>query len=720
MRLERRERAVGPVHEIAAPPEANDIGLRTVVRIVLCGILLHVFATGPSAETRYVRAGAAGLGNGASWKDAFPELGSALAACAAGDEVWVARGVYVPSATGDRFASFRVEPGVSLYGGFAGVESKLAQRDWIANPTVLSGDLAGDDGPSFANYSENSYHVVFIDEPNPGDRFDGFVIRGGNAEGPDEYSCGGGVFFEHKTATIANCTFEANFAVLGAGLYAEHGSPFVVNCSFIDNRAASGGAVSIIGDPTFASCKFEGNQAVRSGGAIYHYTGNLSLLNCEFRSNSAIEGGALYAYNIGLGLTRMDGCLFEYNVASAAGGAVYGSPLGSVAAIACRFFSNTAEFGGAIAVADQGRFDGVSCSFGGNVAAWSGGAVHLLRAVASLTNSSFSGNVALGPLSAGGGAVCLEMSTANITQGTFHRNRAAGVGGAVLSMAQSTASIANSILWANSDGLGSASAQFGVWGGSTASIRYSCVYKLNDDIVGSIDLDPLFRDPLGLDGIVGTPDDDLSLQAGSPCIDAGDNSAVPPDTFDLDEDGNTAEPLPYDLRWSFRFVDNPIVPDTGAGTPPIVDLGAIEWRPGEPLTLRDGDPFPSPIHGAPIDALQKGVDVLAPCGAEVQEVRVLVNVHRQQAGVIPDRIRVLRVADVVEDSLLGMVVGQVGPATARDSCRLEVRRPTLERTESLRNQLGDLAGGYSAASSEGLEVHVVIDVALVRERVVDL
>jgi len=56
------------------------------------------------------------------------------------------------------------------------------------------------------------------------------------------------------------------------------------------------------------------------------------------------------------------------------------------------------------------------------------------------------------------------------------------------------------------------------------------------------------------------------LSTGSPCIDAGDNSAVPDDvTTDLD--GNP------------RFVDDPYTEDTGVGDPPIVDMGAYECAP---------------------------------------------------------------------------------------------------------------------------------------------
>lgn len=60
------------------------------------------------------------------------------------------------------------------------------------------------------------------------------------------------------------------------------------------------------------------------------------------------------------------------------------------------------------------------------------------------------------------------------------------------------------------------------------------------------------------------------------CIDAGDNSLLPPDVPDLDQDGDTTEPLPFDVNGRPRFVDDPSTPDAGPGTAPRVDGGAIE------------------------------------------------------------------------------------------------------------------------------------------------
>ena len=79
-----------------------------------------------------------------------------------------------------------------------------------------------------------------------------------------------------------------------------------------------------------------------------------------------------------------------------------------------------------------------------------------------------------------------------------------------------------------------------------------------------LDADPMFVDADGPDNVPGTEDDDLRLLPGSPAIDAGDNSAVPPNvTTDLD--GNP------------RFVDDPATADTGVGPPPVVDMGACEF-----------------------------------------------------------------------------------------------------------------------------------------------
>lgn len=71
---------------------------------------------------------------------------------------------------------------------------------------------------------------------------------------------------------------------------------------------------------------------------------------------------------------------------------------------------------------------------------------------------------------------------------------------------------------------------------------------------------------------------DYRLTGRSGAIDSGNNDNIPPDTYDLDHDGDTSEPLPVDLAGNPRQVDELLVDDTGVGTPPIVDMGAYEGR----------------------------------------------------------------------------------------------------------------------------------------------
>jgi hypothetical protein len=54
---------------------------------------------------------------------------------------------------------------------------------------------------------------------------------------------------------------------------------------------------------------------------------------------------------------------------------------------------------------------------------------------------------------------------------------------------------------------------------------------------GNIDVNPLFVDAGGTDNVAGTEDDNLRLLPDSPCIDAGDNSAIPQSVV-IDLDGN--------------------------------------------------------------------------------------------------------------------------------------------------------------------------------------
>ncbi|MEQ6118993.1 LamG-like jellyroll fold domain-containing protein [Reichenbachiella sp. MALMAid0571] len=155
----------------------------------------------------YVKSDAVGNNDGSSWTDAFTSLKAATEyATAPGDAIWVAQGVYKADAS-DRTASFILNKGVKLFGGFSGTETELSERDWRANPTVLSGDLNGDDDNdiSYTNTlrSENTYRIVYVAGDNI--LIDGVMITGGQANNTvnNDYNRGAAIF---KRADVKNLT----------------------------------------------------------------------------------------------------------------------------------------------------------------------------------------------------------------------------------------------------------------------------------------------------------------------------------------------------------------------------------------------------------------------------------------------------------------------------------------------------------------------------------
>ncbi|MCY2960850.1 MAG: right-handed parallel beta-helix repeat-containing protein [Planctomycetota bacterium] len=263
---------------------------------------LLLLSSSAAAGTRYVNGVlATGNNDGTSWADAYRGVDAvavALTASVAGDEIWVAAGTYKPTTTATRTISHQLKAGVAVYGGFNGTETLLSQRDYLANVTILSGDI----GTAGSN-TDNSHHVVVGAGTTANTILDGFTVTQGNANvGSANNDRGGGILcLAGASPSVRNCRFVDNRCTFGGGAgYVLQSSPSFVNTSFENNVGGSfGGAFDTnTTSTTWDRCTFIGNTAARAGAVECFTTGTPRILNCLFRDNVSTGsggGGAIWS-----------------------------------------------------------------------------------------------------------------------------------------------------------------------------------------------------------------------------------------------------------------------------------------------------------------------------------------------------------------------------------------------------------------------------------------
>jgi hypothetical protein len=350
--------------------------------------------TPTSAPTRpalYVKWDATGENNGTSWGDAYTDLQSALAAASSGDEIWIAAGTYRPTSGTDRTISFVLKNGVSAYGGFAGTETSLWQRDFQTNVTTLSGDIgtAGDN-------SDNSYHVVVGSNTDSSVVLDGFTITGGNANtSPNDK--GGGMYNFHGSPTVLNVIFTENYATFGGGMNnesfipSESSNPYLLNVSFLNNSAVEGGGMRNMSysSPILEIVKFQNNTALRAGGGMLNVEQNtVTLRHVQFSGNVAGTGGGLAnAYSNPV----LENVTFSNNSAEW-GGAITNAG-SSPSIVNATFYGNSATtYGGAISNESNSNPTLTNVTISGNSAVTFGGGMYSDSSGATVVNSILYGN----------------------------------------------------------------------------------------------------------------------------------------------------------------------------------------------------------------------------------------------------------------------------------------------------------------------------------------
>lgn len=291
--------------------------MRTLFRIHTLLIAL-CFSLGMMAQSKiyYVSPVATGNRDGSSWANATT-LADALNNAVAGDQIWVQG--FEPVTKDELYIvpqeGFTVKSGVQLYGGFAGTETKLTDRETLGKPyqlkyrSVLSGDLQNDDKvdnvdlifPANTTRQNNATHVLTLnmDPQLSGNNntyptvVNGFTITGGQADGNGEK--GGGVYVTGDNTDggnfrIERCFLFNNYATQGGAVYVSsevknvnNGESLINQCVIYNNAAGEraavenqGGGVYLAGEATVVNTSIfnNGNGGVRlsSGSKVVNAT----------------------------------------------------------------------------------------------------------------------------------------------------------------------------------------------------------------------------------------------------------------------------------------------------------------------------------------------------------------------------------------------------------------------------------------------------------------
>ncbi len=340
----------------------------------------------------------------------------------------------------------------------------------------------------------------------------GLYIR--NGEGPD--------------TIISGLTIQNGNTSDGAGIFCNSTAPTIHNCKFINNQASNGGGgIRINGaDPVISQCLFQNNHAFWGGGGIYSYYGNPSVTECRFDGNNTDHWGAgihTHYTNDGLSAIITDST-FINNTSGEYGGGSYNRGGASPEVTGCTFINNLSTRGGAgMYNKDDSSPKVINCIFRSNQADTSGGGIcNAATASPTVANTIFADNFA-GDY--GGGMHNRDTAAPLIINNTFVNNTADIAGGALQQTSAVESTLINSILWGNEPDEIS---------GRAPDVSYSNIDQNGfEGINFNIRSIPMLANISDSD----PANWDYHLLPNSPCIDAGDNTALPvwlSDDFEYD------------------------------------------------------------------------------------------------------------------------------------------------------------------------------------------
>ena len=331
----------------------------------------------------------------------------------------------------------------------------------------------------------------------------GLTITHGN--GNFDVGAGGGIYNDHATLTVNNCTVSGNVASIGGGIF--NGSQF-------------GGSATL----TINNSTISGNSAW-----------------AEFISGGIGGGIGNWGEFGGSATLTINNSTISDN--SAAGESGFGGGIGT-----------SGDFGNATVMINNSTISGNSAGY----LAGGGGGIWNVSAILTINNSALIGNWTSGELS-NAGAITQGDGSLTITNSTLSGNSTNGKGGAILNVGFSSSAaltVHNSTLSGNSASSGGGIYNYGGYNSTSAHIGNTILktgasgenivnssgavtsdgYNLSSDNAGGlltaagdeINANPLLG-PLQDNG---GPTFTHALLSGSPAIDAGDPSFTPPPNYD--------------------------------------------------------------------------------------------------------------------------------------------------------------------------------------------